>query len=150
MGIEHQGIEEQDDLLREALASYARREPRPGIEERVLQRVRAPRLARRSGWALALLAACVIAMIMIPREETLEISTPRIAPAPPVMVTSEVPRAIERPERFPTPSPLTREERMLMALADTNAFAESGDAGITPIQIDAITVPPVVLTEIGE
>jgi anti-sigma factor RsiW len=52
------GIEEQDDLLREALASYAGREPRRGIEERVLRRVRAPRLVRRSGWAVAWLAGC--------------------------------------------------------------------------------------------
>jgi hypothetical protein len=142
------GIEEQDDLLNEALASYTGREPRPGIEERVLRRVRAPRLARRSGWALALLAAaCVIVAVMIPRQEMLDIPLPRIAPEPPAMVKSKPPQAIHRPDRFPTPSPLTREERMLLALADSDlansAFAESADAGITPIQIDAIIVPPI-------
>jgi hypothetical protein len=141
-------VEEQDDLLREALASYAGHEPRPGIEQRVLQRVRTPRLARRSGWALAWLgAACVIVTIMIPREipsnETLEISVPALATPPPVVVKSEAPHAVERPDRFPSPAPLTREERMLLALADTNAFVESGDTGITPIQIDAIIVPPI-------
>ncbi len=146
------GIEEQDgllgDLLKDALASYTGREPRPGIEERVLRRVRAPRLARRSGWALAsLAAACVIVTIMIPRQEALEIPPPRIAPATTVMMKSEPPHVIGRSERFPTPSPLTREERMLLALADSDlarsAFAESGDTGITPIQIDAIIVPPI-------
>lgn len=142
------GIEEQDGLLNEALASYTGREPRPGIEERVLRRVRAPRLARRSGWALALLtAACVIVMTMIPRQEALELPPPRIALAPPAMVKSEASRVIGRPERFPTPAPLTREERMLLALADSDlansAFAESADTGITPIQIDAIIVPPI-------
>ena len=133
------GIEEQDDLLREALASYAGHEPQPGIEERVLGRVRAPRLARRSGWALALLAAaCVVMTMMIPRRETLELSAPQMVAPLPVAV-----KAIEKPDRFPSPAPLTREERTLLALADTNAFAESGDAGITPIQIDAIIVPPI-------
>jgi hypothetical protein len=138
------GTEEQDDLLREALASYAGHEPQPGIEERVLGRVRAPRLARRSGWALALLAAaCVVMTMMIPRRETLELSAPQIVAPLPVVVKAQSPRAIEKPDRFPSPAPLTREERTLLALADTNAFAESGDAGITPIQIDAITIPPI-------
>jgi hypothetical protein len=141
-------IEEQDDLLREALASYAGREPRPGIEQRVLQRARSPRIAARSRWAMVFLAAaCVIVMTMIPRQEALEIPSPRIAQAPPVMLKSEAPRVVGRPERFPTPSPLTREERTLLTLADSDlansAFAESGDAGITPIQIDAIVVPPI-------
>jgi len=141
-------IEEQDDLLREALASYAGREPRPGIEQRVLRRARSPRIAARSGWAVVLLAtACVIVMTMIPRQETLEIPLPRIAPEPPVLAKFEAPHAIERPERFPTPSPLTREERMLLTLADSDlansAFAESEDAGIVPIQVDAIIVPPI-------
>ena len=82
--------EEQDDLLGEALASYAEREPRRGVEERVLRRVRALRLARRSGWALTLLAAaCVVLTIMIPRGipsmETLQIPLPRIAPEHPVL-----------------------------------------------------------------
>jgi hypothetical protein len=86
---------------------------------------------------------CVVVTMMIPDQETLEIPSPRMAPAPPVMVNSETPRVIERPDRFPSPAPLTREERMLLALADTNAFAESGDTGITPIQIDAIIVPPI-------
>jgi len=133
-------IEERDDLLKEALACYAGRDPRPGIEERVLRRVRAPRLARRSGWAVVLLAAaCVIVMMMIPREETLVVPLPALAMPPlPVLV-----KAIERPDRFPTPSPLTREERTLLALADTDAFVESGDAGIAPIQIDAINILPI-------
>lgn len=138
------GIEEQDELLRDALASYAEREPRPGFEERVLRRVRAPRLRQRSGWALAWLAAtCLIAAMMIPRQETLEIPVPALVAPLPVLVKSEKPPAVERPERFPTPSPLTREERALLALADTNVFAESEAVGITPIQIDAIIVPPI-------
>ena len=138
------GIEEQDDLLREALSSYAGREPRPGIEERVLRRVRAPRLGRRSAWALACLAAaCVIVMIMIPREETLEILAPQIAATLPVVVKAEAARAIERPDRFPSPAPLTREERTLLALADSPILAGSGTGEITPIKIDEITIPPI-------
>ena len=134
------GIEEQDELLKEALACYAGRDPRPGIEERVLRRVRAPRLVRPSAWAVALLAAaCVIVTMMIPREETL------VAPLP-ALVMPPIPAVVKAagsPERFPTPSPLTREERMLLALANTNAFAESGDAAIAPIQIDAINILPI-------
>src|ERR1700728_2095249 len=110
-----------DDLVTEALASYAGREPRSGIEARGLRRVSAPRLARRSGWAVALLAAaCVIATVMVPREETLVVPVPVLVTPLPVTV-----KAIEKPDRFPSPSPLTREERTLLALADTNAFAES-------------------------
>jgi hypothetical protein len=142
------GIEDQDDLLKEALASYAGREPRAGIEARVLRRVRAPGLARRSGWALVLLAAaCVIVTMMIPREETMDIAVPALVAPTPVVVKAEGPRAIERPDRFPSPAPLTREERMLLVLADSDlaksAFADLGDAGITPIQIDAISILPI-------
>jgi hypothetical protein len=75
-----------------------------------------------------LAAACVIVTIMIPREQTLVVPLPALVMPPlPVMV-----KAIEKPERFPTAAALTREERALLALADTNAFAESEDAGITP------------------
>jgi hypothetical protein len=138
------GIEELDDLLREALVSYAGREPRPGIEEGVLRRVRTPGLAWRAGWALAFAAAaCVIVTIMIPRQETLDIAVPALVAPLPTLVKFETPRATGRPDRFPSPAPLTREERTLLALADTNAFSESADAGITPIQIDAIIVPPI-------
>ena len=138
------GTDEQDDLLREALASYAGREPRSGIEDRVLRRVRAPRLGRRSGWALAwLVAACVIATMVIPRQETLEILVPQIAATLPVVVKAEAPRAIERPDRFPSPAPLTREERTLLALADSPILAGSAAGEITPIKIDEITIPPI-------
>jgi hypothetical protein len=82
-------------------------------------------------------------MTAIPRQETLEIPSPRIAPAPPVMVKSEAPRAIKRPERFPTPSPLTREEHALLALADSTVLAESGIGEIAPIRIEEITIPPI-------
>ena len=133
------GIEEQDDLLRQALASYAAHEPRSGIEERVLRRVRAPRLVRRSGWALAWLAAAgVIVTMMVPREETLVVPLPALVTPPPVVV-----KAIERPDRFPSPAPLTREERTLLALADSPILAGSGTGEIMPIKIDEITIPPI-------
>jgi hypothetical protein len=138
------GIEEQDDLLNEALASYTGREPWPGIEERVLRRVREPGLARRSGWALALLAAaCVIVMTMIPHQETMEITVPAVVAPPPVSVKVEAPHVIGKPERFPTPSPLTREERTLLALADSTILAGSETAEITPIRIEEIVIPPI-------
>jgi hypothetical protein len=138
------GIEEQDNLLREALASYAALDPRPGIEQRVLRRVRSPRLVKRFGWALALAtAASVIAVTMIPRQESLEITLPELAAVPPLAVIAAPPPPIHKPDRFPSPAPLTREERALLALADSKALADLAATGITPIQIEPITIPPI-------
>jgi hypothetical protein len=122
---------EIDRWLDEALADYAHVEPRPGLENRMLARLasetRAPRFHR---WAFVVsLAALPLLLLWIrPALETV--------PAPQVPRTERVPSqagspdarrgprdegraAIERVtqakrEHFPTPSPLSEQEKMLI------------------------------------
>lgn len=138
------GIEEQDELLRDALASYAALDPRPGLEQRILRRARSPRLAKRFGWALAsVTVASAMVIAMIPRQESLEITPPQVTAVPPVIVIAAAPSAINKPDRFPSPAPLTREERAFMALADSTVLADLPAGEITPIRIEAIAIPPI-------
>src|SRR5690242_15687415 len=121
---------ENDELLERALATYAGAEPRPGLEQRVIARVFSeparPRFRwLRWAWAVPALAGAVVAVLSIPRTPA-----PPQAPRPPaavVPVASAAPvparpaihrrhRAAQpKPRLFPTPSPLTAEERLLVA-----------------------------------
>jgi hypothetical protein len=56
--------DELDRLLDEALASYSSEEPRPGLERRVLKRVRAERAPRRFGWWRWAVAVPVLASLL--------------------------------------------------------------------------------------
>lgn len=155
-----------DRLLDEGLASYAAEEPRTGLEQRVLHRVRAEGARPRwlfLRWALPAAAlACVVAGVMLRTQP---------APAPERQVASqipppEVPAAVPAPEEpaapprqrparpslpklavFPTPMPLTPEERALTRVV-VSAPEENTDAagdspqGIEPIEVDKIEIPP--------
>lgn len=142
-------MEIDDRLLEKALAGYASEEPRPGVEQRILARV----AARRSGavWMLpacAVVAASLVVIVTAQRHERVPIPLPPApvpvavvapAPEPPVTVRHEQPK----PSRFPSPAPLTREERAWLTLSDTGVVAGLQPGEIEPIQIEELTIPPI-------
>ena len=131
-----------DEMLDSLLASYSTAEPRPGMETRILASVRERQKFRRLGftwlWASAGTAAAVLIVIALlfnhsttlpkppvtagtisaphidsttaPSNVTMH--APRKTPAPPVQE-----RAVEadvRQEVFPTPVPMSDQERLLL------------------------------------
>jgi hypothetical protein len=70
--------DELDKLLDEALASYSSQEPRPGLEQRVLRRVRAAGTPRRFGWWRWAIAVPVFASLL-PLAVTHLVKPPAIA-----------------------------------------------------------------------
>lgn len=130
-----------DKLIDGALSAYSNAEPLAGLEQRVLQKVRAAEAARKRRWwwaVLALAAPALAAIFFFAPARQPRITAPvAIAPPPPAPVpvapappSVEPPRtAAVKPRRaaparplpkkpmFPTRSPLTREERLLVAVA---------------------------------
>jgi hypothetical protein len=156
--------EERDELLREALAGYSAPEPPVGMEQRVLHRIATSRRDwawRRPAWAFAVLAvaAALVVMFRPPREQALtppvtQVLTPV---APPAMVEASGLVADEtavkrhpatRPREFPSRTPLTKEERALLALLShaPNQAAEilvpTEPTGITQLAIADIEILP--------
>ncbi len=161
---------ELDRILDEALASYGAMEPRPGLERRVLHRVRAASVRRRWLLLVPVLAALLLAIgirlwpgirtidALPPQPSSIArapvIAAPRIAK---VIARSARPRVFPRREGlprkalFPTPSPLTPDERALLFLASkrpgqTEDFAAHRE--IEPIEISELQITP--LPDSGE
>ena len=161
--------DELDKLLDGALSAYSGEEPRPGLEVRVMNRVRGERHVHRFAWltwAIAIpLLVCVLAITLLLR--TKRDSTPRvpraapviakIIPAPPVRRTvipasvyksgrKRVP-LLPRREQFPTPTPLTDEERALLAVvagapSAQEALVDREKDTFEPLQIAEIQIQP--------
>jgi hypothetical protein len=142
--------DELDSLIDGALAEYSKVEPLAGLEERVLARVRRPRRSRRWWW-LAVPVAAVVVLLLRPAPE---VAPPVVAlvapPAPPVVAPSPArhrvvrrARPAELPKRnvFPTITPLTAEERLLIHVASTHPeelaspATPAGEIEIKPIEI---------------
>jgi hypothetical protein len=154
-----------DNLLNEALREYSSREPRPGLEQRVLHRIHAAGPPRRfPRWVFAIPAlACIVLLAAIfwsrrvPKLRPIEVahavvktSAPEVPPAPP-----EPPRHIvwgrtryPKQPQFPAPTPLTPEERALLTLVKRapkearEVLAEARSQTPEPIRIDKIEIPP--------
>jgi hypothetical protein len=130
-----------DELLDASLRHYASAEPRPGLEGRVLAGVRARQEAarRRSAWPWAVGVAAVAAMVTLlvihwPHQQPAplpvtakapaNLSAPAVAkivtPARPPMPRPAPPRRVDtRPEQFPTPRPLSEQEKLLLVYAQS-------------------------------
>ena len=167
-----------DKWLDDALTTYGEAPESEGLERRILARVAAntPRTPRRSTFTIALAAALAVAMAglfwwLTAKSHAEPESTPMIAstkselprlPAKPVPAlaaalasTASAPRVQKKPaapkrSRFPTPSPLSSEERALVQLVSSNAAhvprAFTRLAGpIKPIEITAIEIKPLQL-----
>lgn len=156
-------MENEDRVLAEALAQYVNAEPMAGLEQRVLQRVRSEgrrRLVWRPVWwpgslAAGAAVAGLLAVLWIrTAPETLNVRV--VAPRPPqIVVAAEVPKSARRralPKRrvFPTPAPLTRDERALLAFAaHAPDLARDLSRRIDePIQITEIKIAPLKSAEL--
>jgi hypothetical protein len=156
--------DELDRLIDGALADYSAAEPLAGLEQRVLDRVRDAQRSRRRRWRgmLAVAApavAAILAVVVSRRPETPPIAALPPSPAPPAvaMAPPPAPVGIATPRRiapkprplpkrdvFPTPSPLTREERLLVQLAESRPeileFKPLESIEIKPIEIAPLQI----------
>ena len=171
--------DEWDDALDDALASYGEAPETEGLERRILVRVteRTRRthptrpLAMAMGATVAAVIACLLwvapktAVQTPPANKTMialkDIEPPRI-PTIPVREPAAVPASAANPgkirkkptapklSRFPTPAPLTSEERALIQLVTRvakNNPRKLTDLGrpVEPIHITAVEIKPLRL-----
>jgi hypothetical protein len=167
--MEHNRFDEMDRIIDAGLAGYAAHEPLAGLEDRVLNRVRLANAGRRRSryayWGLAAAAVGALMVVAVmPRSshapaakpvETKQVRTFPPHPAAP-LTHAAVPRrqpkhktALPKREQFPTPTPLTPEERALIAVAqlppaDLEALAgmqtSSEEIRIAPIEIPPLQI----------
>lgn len=166
-------FDDNDELSRmidQALSSYvAEQEPR-GLDRRVLLHVREGVTKRRHrlvGWfAIALAAACCTAfMLFVSGHGSQAVQAPpRLKVTPHTARVQQIetrPAAMPRPRavrasiarskhhlpklnQFPAPTPMTNEERALMAVREHGAtplFANTS-GNINPIQIEPLDIKP--------
>ena len=134
-----------DELLEASLRQYRGEEPRSGLEMRILAGVRTQARAARLrwlGWAVAVCAGilAVIALTLhfaptqlrqpipspsLPQPATTQPAPPMISRQQPLLSPPGPSRGVRRvvtrrsrPEQFPTPLPLTEQEKLLVAYFD--------------------------------
>ena len=156
-----------DQLIDGALASYADAEPLAGLEERVLNRARVARAGGRRvlAWTVGLAIAASVAMVGIVVRSERQVAPKAMAPA--AVKTQVVPapeiqravrvrrvvrarraRALPKLEQFPAPSPMTAEERALVAFVVRDpeealqTFSELQTQTYEPIKIQPIRIAP--------
>jgi hypothetical protein len=161
----------QDDLeqlLEQGIASYAEGEPLAGLDERIMARIRlteSPNRRLTGVWAaLALLAFGVAGLLLrptVPRPASIlaEAKPTAVAAAPIQTERVRVAKAKRRGNRgtplplpkqevFPSPSPLTREERGLLALVKQDpegtaqAIASLRKQANEPLEIRPLAIAP--------
>jgi len=174
-----------NELLDASLRRYAGAEPRPGLEGRVLAGVRTRQQAarRRTAWAWAIgitTVATMVALLVIHLPRRQPAPLPAIAKGPanvsaPAATTLAPPvqprlprrprrrappaQVDTRPQQFPTPRPLSEQEKLLVAYAQalkgssTPASAwrsdqyQEHDLEIPPLSIAAIKIEPLAPPE---
>ena len=156
-----------NELLEASLKQYRGEEPRSGLEMRILAGVRTQEGAARLrwlGWAVAVCAGilAVIALTLhfarapvrqptpsasLPQPATTQPALPMVSrqqlllsPRRPADGVRRVATRRSRPEQFPTPLPLTQQEKLLLAYFNKAAPAGSvpGAYGNTP---DGLEIP---------
>jgi hypothetical protein len=152
--------EELDALLSESLASYSAVEPRAGLAQRVVSRVRKPVVPWWWIGVPAVAAIAVVAVAFVARWEPVPLPVVQRAPVvvtaapPPVEVARSIQparrkrRVAEKQSVFPMPAPLTGEERALLALVQRDPAAavqislDMQKQNSEPIEIASITIAP--------
>jgi hypothetical protein len=168
-----------DDLLETSLKRYHGKEPRSGLEMRILAAIRSRERAARRRWLGWAAAACagILAIIVLtlhfapaphrqltpsaelsPKEsgaqraplQAAKPSTPAMASQQQLRLGSRGPAARvhrvatrqPRPEQFPTPSPLTEQERLLLAYLN-KATQPDSTSGTDAKAINDLEVPEI-------
>jgi hypothetical protein len=168
---------ELDRMIDSALAEYSNAQPLAGLEERVLNRIRLVEGARRRafGWvaAIAVAASVVLVSILVRMPRTPAppgngiVPVPALAPSRPVPEAAELhgalkrhhggivrkraeaPKPVEKLKPFPTPQPLTAEERTLRGFVER--YPEEAGQALTQLQNwsnNPITIEPIQITPI--
>jgi hypothetical protein len=170
--------DELDAILEKGIASYPEVEPLAGMEERIIARIGMAKMPRRSvsGWRAVWavgLAAVALAGLMFVRTRHSEpravaavaVSRPPHFEPAPVQVRISEPRyrsqiarvrrvrALPKGPVFPTPSPLTRQEHLMVALVSENpdeaaqAFASLQRRKDEPIAVDPIVIRAIPMSD---
>ncbi len=171
-----------DELLDASLRRYVQDEPRPGLEGRILAGVRSKQQAERRReslfWIVGMAtAAAVVAMLVMGRthrqtapasitaKASAIASSPTVAKiVPPVQQPTlrlRAHRAMRsrvdpRPQQFPTPRPLSEQEKLLVEYVEAisnssipaleTATEDTGkDLEIPPLTISAVKIDPLPL-----
>jgi len=160
-----------DELLEASLKEFQGEEPRSGLEMRILAGVRTQERATRLrwlGWAVAvcagILAVIALTLHFAPtqlRQPTPSASLPQPATTPPApqRVSQQAPRLgtrrppaqsrrvatrRSRPEQFPTPLPLTEQEKLLLAYLNKatkpDLTAGTDEKPVNDLEVPEITV----------
>ena len=160
-----------NELLEASLKQYRGEEPRSGLEMRILAGVRTQARAARLrwlGWAVAvcagILAVIALTLHFAPtrlRQPTPSASLPQPAttrPGPPMVSRPQplssprrpggefrkVATRRSRPEQFPTPFPLTEQEKLLLAYIDKatkpDLTVETDEKPVNDLEVPEITV----------
>jgi hypothetical protein len=169
-------MDELERILQEGVSRYADGEPLAGLEERIIARVRVTGSLRRSRaeWWVVLavgLAALLVGGFVYLRMEHTEsrpltvaviekAAVPDLAPRPTAAVGVQKPRghshpraALPKQPQFPTPLPLSREERLLVAMVQEDpertaqAFESLRKHESESLEIAPLVIPPL---ETGE
>ena len=173
-----------DELLDASLRRYASAEPRPGLEGRVLAGVRVRQQAerRRAAWWWAAGMAGVAAMVTLlavtlthrhpapmptmakapagPSAPIVAKAAPSVPPPVPRRpVRPAAPAGVDsRPQQFPTPRPLSEQEKLLLIYAQSLKGSSAAsmqvadedpehDLEIPPLSIAAIKIDPLAPPE---
>jgi hypothetical protein len=160
--------DELDRILNGALATYSVRQPWPGIEQRVLGRIPQPGSCdawmRRAVWVPVLTALVVVVAywvsaatpraIVPQRSAQIKPDVRHVQAAPATTAAKQVRRVVGRVRRirpkapiFPTPSPLTAEERALLRIAVSDplilqAAVDFQRQSSQPLTVEPINIPP--------
>jgi len=169
-------MDELERVLQDGISRYADGEPLAGLEQRIISRVRMTESSRRSiaeWWAV--LAVGVAALVVgafvylgIEHTESRPLSIaavrkaaiPGLTPRRTAAIRVFKPRghshrraALPKQPEFPTPSPLTSEERLLVAMVKQDpertarAFDSLRKRASEPLEIAPLVIPPL---ETGE
>jgi hypothetical protein len=174
--------EELERILERGIAGYSDAEPLAGMEERIVARIHAADRRRPGIWGwraalilgLAVMAIAASGWLLAVRGSRQTITAaldhkappPYLAPAPILHDIRQPPSHRRGPVRvsrtkkpppkgpiFPTPSPATREERLLLVLVEKNpeeaakAFASLRQQEEGPIAIAPITIAPIATND---
>jgi len=164
-----------EELLDASLQRYRSEDPGAGWENRILANVRAAdHVTRRRGawlWAFGAATGAVILLVVVTvfsHRKPAPIPAPQVVsyPAPlpigraPVAVqptlrrhTPRLTAAARRPEQFPTPAPLSEEERLLLAYVASTPSSELStpivrDPQIEPLQFSEIKIARIEIKEL--
>lgn len=158
--------DELDRILDSALASYSTQEPWPGLTQRIVARLEPGRRAGWLRWSLPLAAAAgiLLAVLWWGGSERPAVAVvpevPKTQPAQPVTAAVAVPpqrhqQAAKRPALarrrvFPTPSPITEEERALLRLVTSSPPEVVDELRTSREHVNqALTVEPLFIAPLG-